>query len=49
MNIEKQEQVIMDEYNKGWAVRAEQEPDDEIIRSGVSPDNIRKWKVTERT
>ena len=35
----------MDEYNKGWAVRAEQEPDDEIIRSGVSPDNIRKWKV----
>ena len=47
MNIEKQEQVIMDEYNKGWAVRAEQEPDDEIIRSGVSPDNIRKWKVTE--
>ena len=36
----------MDEYNKGWAVRAEQEPDDEIIRSGVSPDNIRKWKVT---
>ena len=45
LNIEKQEQVIMDEYNKGWAVRAEQEPDDEIIRSGVSPDNIRKWKV----
>jgi len=47
LNIEKQEQVIMDEYNKGWAVRAEQEPDDEIIRSGVSPDNIRKWKVLQ--
>ena len=46
LNIEKQEQVIMDEYNKGWAVRAEQEPDDEIIKSGVSPDNIRKWKVS---
>ena len=46
LNIDQQEQVIMDEYNKGWAVRAEQEPDDEIIRSGVSPDNIRKWKVT---
>lgn len=47
LNIDQQEQVIMDEYNKGWAVRAEQEPDDEIIRSGVSPDNIRKWKVLQ--
>ena len=37
----------MDEYNKGWAVRAEQEPDDEIIKSGVKPDNIRKWKVLQ--
>ena len=23
----------------------EQEPNDEIIKSGVNPDNIRKWKV----
>ena len=22
-----------------------QDPDDEIIKSGVNPDNIRKWKV----
>ena len=22
-----------------------QEPNDEIIKSGVNPDNIRKWKV----
>ena len=24
-----------------------QEPDDEIIKSGVNPDNIRKWKVLQ--
>ena len=24
-----------------------QEPDDEIIKSGVKPDNIRKWKVLQ--
>ena len=24
-----------------------QEPNDEIIKSGVNPDNIRKWKVIE--
>ena len=24
-----------------------QEPDDEIIASGVSPDTIRKWKVLQ--
>ena len=37
----------MEEYNTGWAARAEQEPDDEIIKSGVNPDNIRKWKVLQ--
>ena len=57
----------MDEYRQGWAARAELEPEDEIIKSGmslivfkspfefliyvflsgVSPDNIRKWKVLQ--
>ena len=27
--------------------KAVQEPDDEIIKSGVSPDNIRKWRVLQ--
>ena len=42
-----QQDVIMEEYRSGWAARAEQDPDDEIIKSGVSPDNIRKWKVLQ--
>lgn len=45
--VEEQETVIMEEYRQGWAARAETEPDDEIIKSGVSPDNIRKWKVLQ--
>jgi len=53
LELEEQEKVIMDEYNLGWAARAERgiyrdtEPDDEIIKSGVNPDNIRKWKVLQ--
>jgi len=47
LEIEEQEKVIMDEYQQGWASRAEREPDDEIIKSGVNPDNIRKWKVLQ--
>lgn len=47
LSIQEQEQVIMEEYEKGWAARAEQDPEDEIIKSGVSPDNIRKWKVLQ--
>ena len=37
----------MEEYEKGWAARAASDPEDEIIRSGVNPDNIRKWKVLQ--
>ena len=37
----------MREYRQGWATRAAQEPDDEIIKSGVNPDNIRKWNVLQ--
>jgi len=42
-----QEENIMNEYRQGWATRAAEEPDDEIIKSGVNPDNIRKWKVLQ--
>jgi len=42
-----QEDYIMAEYRQGWAARAAQEPDDEIIKSGVNPDNIRKWHVLQ--
>jgi len=47
LNMIEQGEVIMAEYEQGWAARAEQEPDDEIIKSGVNPDNIRKWKVLQ--
>jgi len=47
LELEEQEGVIMEEYVQGWAARAEREPDDEIIKSGVNPDNIRKWKVLQ--
>jgi len=42
-----QKEVLMAEYRQGWASRAAQEPNDEIIKSGVNPDNIRKWKVLQ--
>ena len=32
----------MDEYKSGWAARAANEPDDEIIRSGQSS---RNWSI----
>ena len=47
LNQVEQADVIMAEYREGWAARAEKEPDDEIIKSGVKPDNIRKWKVLQ--
>eukprot|EP00092_Neocalanus_flemingeri_P007799 GFUD01008420.1.p1 GENE.GFUD01008420.1~~GFUD01008420.1.p1 ORF type:complete len:638 (+),score=163.08 GFUD01008420.1:104-2017(+) len=47
LEAEGQEDNIMAEYRQGWATRAAEEPDDEIIKSGVNPDNIRKWKVLQ--
>jgi len=47
LSLSEQEQIIMEEYRSGWAHRAEMEPNDEIIKSGVNPDNIRKWKVLQ--
>ena len=37
----------MQEYNSGWAARAAQDPNDEILKSGVKPDDIRKWNVLQ--
>ncbi len=34
LTIQEQQGVIMDEYRRGWAARAEQDPEDEIIKSG---------------
>jgi len=47
LSLSEQETIIMEEYRMGWAERALREPDDEIIKSGVNPDNIRKWKVLQ--
>ncbi|CAB4057405.1 E1.1.1.39 [Lepeophtheirus salmonis] len=47
LDINDQCKIIFEEYKTGWAARAEQEPEDEIIKSGVNPDNIRKWKVLQ--
>jgi len=47
LTTEGQEENIMAEYQQGWATRAAEEPEDEIIKSGVNPDNIRKWKVLQ--
>merc|ERR1719232_1675404 len=46
-NISEQEAFMMAEYNQGWAARAAANPDDEIIKSGVKPDDIRKWNVLQ--
>ena len=45
--MKEQEANIMREFRQGWAARAAQEPEDEIIKSGVNPDNIRKWMVLQ--
>ena len=45
--MEAQEEKVLREFREGWATRAANEPEDEIIKSGVSPDNIRKWKVLQ--
>lgn len=47
MDVEDQEANVMREFNQGWAMRAAQEPEDEIINSGVNPDDIRKWNVLQ--
>lgn len=47
LTMDEQQLVLMAEYRQGWASRAAEEPNDEIIKSGVNPDNIRKWKVLQ--
>ena len=47
LDIEEQHDVVMTEFNTGWAARAASDPNDEIIKSGVNPDDIRKWNVLQ--
>ena len=47
LTIADQKDVIMSEYETGWAARAAADPDDEIIKSGVNPENIRRWNVLQ--
>merc|ERR1719242_2719057 len=47
MDIDAQEENILAEYESGWAARAARDPDDEILKSGVKPDDIRKWNVLQ--
>ncbi len=42
-----QMEFIMAEYEEGYASRAARDPGDKSIKSGVNPDNIRKWKVLQ--
>ena len=43
LTIEEQEEIIMKEYGTGWAARAAQNPEDEILKSGVQPVRIQFW------
>ncbi|XP_023345940.1 NAD-dependent malic enzyme 62 kDa isoform, mitochondrial [Eurytemora carolleeae] len=45
--IDEQKGIIMEEYWEGLAARAAQDPSDEIMKSGVKPDDIRKWQVLQ--
>ena len=47
LEIETQHEIVMQEFNTGWAARAASNPNDEIIKSGVNPDDIRKWNVLQ--
>ena len=45
--IDQQSDIVMEEYKTGWAARAAKNPNDEILKSGVNPDDIRKWNVLQ--
>jgi len=47
LDIDEQHDIVMQEFNTGWAARAASDPNDEIINSGVKPDDIRKWNVLQ--
>ena len=47
LEIDEQHDIVMEEFNTGWAARAASNPNDEIIKSGVNPDDIRKWNVLQ--
>eukprot|EP00953_Heterococcus_sp_UTEX-ZZ885_P011727 6785-Heterococcus_DN1.PRE.2 len=35
---------VLAEFRQGICDRAAKDPDDEMIRAGLTPDNIRKWR-----
>lgn len=47
LTVEEQSRIILEEYDKGLNVLLAQEPDEKIIKSGVSAEDIRKWKVLQ--
>ncbi len=45
MDINDQQNLFLEECDKGWLNIALNNPDDEIIKSGVTPNDIRKSRV----
>jgi len=47
LDVKKQEETVLREFQTAWAKRASEELSDEIIKNGVSPDDVRKWHVLQ--
>ena len=47
MTLEDQTNLIMNEYKYGIVAMSEQDPDDEVMKSGVTPIMIRQWKLLD--
>ena len=47
LNLEQQSEMIMKEYDQGIMNLAENDPTEEIMKSGVTPTMIRKWKLLD--
>ena len=47
LDLNQQSDMIMKEYEHGIMHMAESDPSDEIMKSGVTPTMIRKWKLLD--
>jgi len=47
LDVKQQEEIVLREFQTAWAKRASEELSDEIIKNGVSPDDVRKWQVLQ--
>lgn len=47
LDLDQQSEIIMKEYEHGIMHMAESDPSDEIMKSGVTPTMIRKWKLLD--